>query len=129
LKKKFYQVQSQMEADVSVSLRKFLVEAFPVINNTYQIGNPISPSASSVFKGLDLNTFDLVAIKAFPSVVNLDTSLKHDTLVPVIGRFLFLIIVFLICYDPTRCMLYRRNNICNYEIDEREFSRVRETPG
>eukprot|EP01116_Phalansterium_solitarium_P024478 TRINITY_DN8999_c0_g1_i1.p1 TRINITY_DN8999_c0_g1~~TRINITY_DN8999_c0_g1_i1.p1 ORF type:complete len:904 (+),score=354.75 TRINITY_DN8999_c0_g1_i1:125-2836(+) len=107
LKMHFYRQQNQMEANVSASLRNFLSESFPIINNIYQIGNPVSRTSGSVFKGLNLSTFDLVAIKAFPSMVSLDTSLKHDTLVPVIDVCATEGTIFVI-------MSYMKENLAEY---------------
>lgn len=100
LKKKYLDQQSQIEADMAISNRKLVFQSnytnqkilisnldMPIINNTYQIGNPITKSTASVFKGLDINSLEIVAIKAFPSFVTLDTSLQHSTLVPILGRF------------------------------------------
>eukprot|EP01114_Cavostelium_apophysatum_P016602 TRINITY_DN4762_c2_g1_i2.p1 TRINITY_DN4762_c2_g1~~TRINITY_DN4762_c2_g1_i2.p1 ORF type:complete len:949 (-),score=249.84 TRINITY_DN4762_c2_g1_i2:33-2459(-) len=84
LKRKCFDVQNEIEAEFSRTLRKNLADSLPVINNVYQIGAPISTNTTSVFKGLDLNSLELVAIKAFPSAVSLDASLRHETLVPIV---------------------------------------------
>eukprot|EP01117_Protostelium_nocturnum_P016104 TRINITY_DN6317_c2_g1_i1.p1 TRINITY_DN6317_c2_g1~~TRINITY_DN6317_c2_g1_i1.p1 ORF type:complete len:910 (+),score=277.51 TRINITY_DN6317_c2_g1_i1:151-2880(+) len=84
LKKKYHHLQHQMETNVSKSLRKFMKDSFPIINSKYQIGNRVSKNSSTVFRGLNMDTFELVVLKAFPSEVSLNTSLRHETLVPVL---------------------------------------------
>lgn len=84
LKRKQVYCKYQAEADTSESIKKYIQNSLPVINYRYQLGSPLSSSTTSVFKGLDLDTGDYVAIKALPAEINLDTSLKHDSLVPVL---------------------------------------------
>jgi hypothetical protein len=84
LKRKQTYCKFQVESDISEQIKKYVQSSLPVINYRYQLGSPLSPNTSSVFKGLDLNSGNFVAIKALPAEINLDTSLKHETLVPVL---------------------------------------------
>jgi hypothetical protein len=84
LKRKQIYCKYQAESDATESIKKYIQNSLPVINYRYQLGSPLSHSTTSVFRGLDLNTAEFIAIKALPAEINLDTSLKHETLVPVL---------------------------------------------
>eukprot|EP01119_Soliformovum_irregulare_P009911 TRINITY_DN2386_c1_g1_i1.p1 TRINITY_DN2386_c1_g1~~TRINITY_DN2386_c1_g1_i1.p1 ORF type:complete len:885 (-),score=225.91 TRINITY_DN2386_c1_g1_i1:428-3082(-) len=84
LKQELAQSHSQMSQKVSEKFRKLILDTFPIINNQYQIGGIIRPGAISVFNGLDVNTMEVVAIKAFPVGVNLELNFKHEVLVPLL---------------------------------------------
>ncbi len=84
LQRKAMEQQNSVEKEASTALKKFIARSFPIIQGTYQIGQPLSFDAHSVFKGLDRQRAEFVAIKVFPSNVSLDTSLKHEALVPII---------------------------------------------
>eukprot|EP00026_Physarum_polycephalum_P000507 Phypoly_transcript_00508.p1 GENE.Phypoly_transcript_00508~~Phypoly_transcript_00508.p1 ORF type:complete len:663 (+),score=163.86 Phypoly_transcript_00508:39-1991(+) len=84
-KEEYAQAASAAQSACISALRGMLGSTFPIIRNRYQIGSLITANSTSVFKGVDLQTMELVAIKAFPPQgVSLNTTLNHPTLVPII---------------------------------------------
>eukprot|EP01132_Coremiostelium_polycephalum_P009126 gene9126-11182_t len=72
---------SQLEMKHSVAT--CLSTAFPVVNERYHIGPLISPSASTVFKGFNTETFSIVAVKILPPGITINPT-KHEGLTQVL---------------------------------------------
>ena len=84
--------QTELIQHYSTTLQQYLVSAFPsgsIIAERYQAGDPVLSDGrpTAVYRGVDLRSQQLVAIKVFPPAVTLSTTLKHEVLLPVLDTF------------------------------------------
>eukprot|EP01105_Mastigella_eilhardi_P023137 TRINITY_DN578_c0_g2_i2.p1 TRINITY_DN578_c0_g2~~TRINITY_DN578_c0_g2_i2.p1 ORF type:complete len:1275 (-),score=399.10 TRINITY_DN578_c0_g2_i2:85-3909(-) len=83
---KFKQDCNTLILDQSRSITSHLSNTFPLLNNRYYIGNPITLDSTSVFKGVSLKNGDHVVLKSFPIDVAgaVQLHFDHPTFLPVL---------------------------------------------
>lgn len=87
LKRNYEAQQKNFQEDAQQDLRNTLIQYLPMVNESYEIGDPIN-STQSAFVGMDIKTKQRVVLKSFPAGLSFNKILKHECLVPVLGKLL-----------------------------------------